>query len=394
MMKRSLEARSRAELHARLEGRADAIKEAVLVRIRQIDSTRKVSDPTYVASLELAVRAAIAHSLEAVQRGAERVGPAPPALRAQAALAARNGVGLDVVLRRCAAGHALLGSFIVDEAEALGMSGEPLRNLLQDHAATFQGLISTVSQEYSEEDRSHPRSSSQRQFEQVRRLLAGELTGAADLDYELDGAHLAVALAGTGCSEVLRETAVAIGRPRTLIVGPDETSCWAWLGAVPPNSRAALPGLLRGATGEALRIGIGEFADGIEGWRLSHRQAIAALLVAQSGPSSCVLYRDQPLTAAAFVDDLLAFSLRQLYLEPLEEEKDGGESVRRTLRAYFSCERNVSSASASLGVSRNTVMSRLATAERRIGRPLFSCAAGLEVALSLQLLDGSQTTPA
>lgn len=394
MRRGTSEGRGRAELYARLESRAEAIEEAVLARIREIDPARRVSDPNYVASLELAVSAAVAHSLEALERGAERIGPAPPALRAQAALASRNGVGLDVVLRRCAAGHALLASLIVDEAEAVGLSGGSLRSLLQDHAATFQGLISTVSEEYAKEERSHPRSFAQRRLAQVRRLLDGELTAADDLDYELDGVHLAVALVGPGCFEVMREAATAMGRPKALIVASDGASCWAWLGGAGAAAGDAMPTLLRTAAGAAVRIGIGEPGAGIEGWRRSHLQAIAALRVAQRGPSPCVRYGDQPLTAAAVGEPLLAFSLHQLYLEPLEDEKDGGESIRQALRAYFSCERNVSSAAAALGLSRNTVMSRLARAENRIGRPLVCCAAGLEVALSLELLGASPTTPA
>jgi DNA-binding PucR family transcriptional regulator len=93
-----------------------------------------------------------------------------------------------------------------------------------------------------------------------------------------------------------------------------------------------------------------------------------------------------------FQDDLLATSLRQLYLEPLAEERDGGETLRETLRAYFAAERNVSSAAAALSVNRHTVTSRLRTIEKRLGRPLSTCATEIDAALRLEDL-GHPTLP-
>ena len=88
-------------------------------------------------------------------------------------------------------------------------------------------------------------------------------------------------------------------------------------------------------------------------------------------------------------DELLASSLRKLYLEPLEAERDGGEVARETLRAYFAADRNVSSAAAILDVERRTVSNRLRSIEQRLGRQLSSCAVELSIALRLeQLLAG------
>jgi DNA-binding PucR family transcriptional regulator len=85
-------------------------------------------------------------------------------------------------------------------------------------------------------------------------------------------------------------------------------------------------------------------------------------------------------------------SLRQLYLEPLAGERDGGEVLRETLRAYFEAERNVSSAAAALGVKRHTVTNRLRAAEEKLGRSLNVCAGELDVALHLEDL-GSSIAP-
>ena len=131
-----------------------------------------------------------------------------------------------------------------------------------------------------------------------------------------------------------------------------------------------------------MSIALGEPAQGLAGWRLTHRQAAGALSIAERRAKP-VRYADVSLLAAALRDELLAASLRRLYLEPLEAERDGGAILRDTLRAYFDCGRNVTSAAATLGVDRKTVTARLRGAEQHIGRPLGGCAAELQTALEL-----------
>ena len=94
-------------------------------------------------------------------------------------------------------------------------------------------------------------------------------------------------------------------------------------------------------------------------------------------------YADVALLAAIAADDLIATSLRQLYLAPLERARDGGKVARRTLRAFFEAERNVSSTAAALGVDRRTVRNRLGAIEDLLGRPLKGAEADLEIALRL-----------
>ncbi|HZE05289.1 MAG TPA: helix-turn-helix domain-containing protein [Solirubrobacteraceae bacterium] len=94
-------------------------------------------------------------------------------------------------------------------------------------------------------------------------------------------------------------------------------------------------------------------------------------------------YADVALLATALSNELLADTLRESFLAPLEAERDGGAAWRRTLRAYLDTGHNASTAAAALGVSRKTVSARLRAIEARLGRSLDSCAAELEVALAL-----------
>jgi DNA-binding PucR family transcriptional regulator len=138
-------------------------------------------------------------------------------------------------------------------------------------------------------------------------------------------------------------------------------------------------------------LGVGEPGRGLAGWRQTHHQARAALSVAVRSAEPVVRYADAALLASVLKDDLLAASLRQMYLEPLAAERDGGGELRETLRAYFSAGRNVSVAGESIGVTRQAVARRLRAAEAKIGRSLISCGADLEVALRLEALESAPT---
>lgn len=131
----------------------------------------------------------------------------------------------------------------------------------------------------------------------------------------------------------------------------------------------------------------GEPAEGLDGLRLSHRQALVAFPVALRGPERIVRYRDVALLAASLENDLLMTSLRRLYIDPLERERDGGRAVKDTLRAYFKAAHNISSAASVLGVNRHTVSARLRMVEKRFGRSIEDLGPDLEVALLLDDLE-------
>ncbi|HEX6152241.1 MAG TPA: helix-turn-helix domain-containing protein, partial [Solirubrobacterales bacterium] len=296
---------------------------------------------------------------------------------------ARDGVPLDTVLRRYFAGNALLGDFLVEEAERAKVAGSTLRRLLGEQATLGDRLIAAVSEEHAREAKSRPRSAAERRRECVKSLLAGELVDTSELGYELDAHHLGLMARGEGAEEVMRGLAGAVDR-RLLIVQREEERQWAcWLGGVRPLSPEAALGALGGGVPEGVFVTVGEPGEGLSGWRFSHFQAKAALPIAERKGRPLVRYADVALLAAIARDDLAATSLRQLYLAPLERMRDGGKVARETLRAYFAAERNVSSTAAALGVDRRTVRNRLRAAEGLLGFPLQGSLADLEIALRL-----------
>jgi DNA-binding PucR family transcriptional regulator len=190
---------------------------------------------------------------------------------------------------------------------------------------------------------------------------------------------------GEGAPEAMRALAAKLDR-RLLAVPREEEPIWAcWLGG--RNALEAEQALQ--ALGEIsldrVFVTVGEPGEGLPGWRLSHRQAKAALPIADRRGEPVLRYADVILEASILRDDLAAISLHQLYLEPLEEARDGGKVARETLRAYFAAERNVSSTAAVLGVDRRTITNRIRTIEEVLGRPLKDIGAELETALQLNV---------
>jgi hypothetical protein len=371
----------RAALGTRLRERLPEIEGAIATRIYAISDPRVVSDQTYLQALNEAVAAATSYRLAVLEASARQATPIPTVLLGQARLDARDGVPLDAVLRRYAAGTSLFATFLAEEAERVGVPSSLLRSMLAAQAALGDRLLAAVSEEYAREG-NRPRSELERLREVVKGLTAGELVDTSEIPYGFDACHLGLMTKGERGEEAVRALARGLGC-RLLIVRREEEPTWAaWLGGrsrlQAERAASALADLPPGVC-----VSIGEPGEGVAGWRFSHFQAKAALSLADPGTSPVVRYADVALLAAVLRDNLIEGSLRQLYLAPLKATRDGGEAARATLRAYFAAERNVSATAAALGVDRRTVRNRLRGVEHALGRSLGSAAADLEIALRL-----------
>jgi PucR C-terminal helix-turn-helix domain len=373
----------RTGLLARLRSRRGEIEGAMLTRVYGIAEQVESQDPEYAHGLRLAVGAALDYGLDALERSEDRAPPIPTVLLAQARLAARSGVSLDTVLRRYLAGYTLLGDFVIQEAEkGAKLKGGSLQRLLRAQAALFDRLLAAVGEEYAREESGRLLSSEQRRAERVKRLLAGELLDTSELAYEFGGHHLGAIALGPGAAEAVRAAAAARDC-RLLLIPREEGIVWAWLGARRHFDAEEVEEFAAQNWPAGIALALGEPAQGLSGWQLTYRQAAAALPIARRSGNDVVRYGDVALLASMLRDNLLVTSLRELFLVPLERERDGGEVARETLRAYFAAERNVSSAAAVLGVSRQAVGRRLRTIEEHLRRPLSRCAMEMEAALRL-----------
>lgn len=381
----------RSELCARLRSRHEEIEQAVLARVNAISDPEETREPEYVQGLRAAVAAATSYGIDALERNEDRASPIPTALLSQARLAVRNRVPLDTVLRRYLAGYTVLGDFVIEQAEHSRIGGGPgLKRLLRVQAAALDRLIAAVCEEYGREER-RPASREERRAEQIERLLSGAPIDVSELGYDLDAAHLGVIASGPGAEEAIRALATHLDC-HLLSVRHNEETLWAWLGTRSIPEPEQLGALLRLPAPRETALAFGEPGEGRRGWRRTHRQAEAALPIAQRRKESAVRYADVALLAATLRDDLLATSLCQLYLRPLVDERDGGAALRQTLRAYLAAGGSLSSAASTQKVSRRTISNRLRKVEEKLGRPLHTAMAEIETALRMEELDASSDT--
>lgn len=379
----------RVELVAQVWARQAEVVETILARIRESgDGAAGSDDAEYEAGLRTAVAAAVGHALRNIELGEGGGGLVPPEAIAQARRAACAGVSLDTVLRRYVLGSTVLGDFLMQEADRtdFGRESSILREVFGTQAAVLDRLMSTITSEYTRELKRVERSPEQRRTERVQRLLAGGPCDATELGYELGACHMGVIATGATATKLLRRLAADLGY-RLLCVTRGEETAWGWLG----GQRAPAVRDIERALGHddcvEVSLAVGEPGMGLDGWRLTHRQAQAARRVALHSPRRLTRYADVALLASVLRDDGLAGSLVDIYLSPLGDAHNGGAVLRKTLRAYFAAERNASSAASALGVARHTVENRLRAIEEKLGPALRTHQAELEVALRLEELN-------
>jgi hypothetical protein len=385
-MARAASGHGQSALEDRIRARRSELEQTALARIAAIPDPAATPDPIYIRGLRAALSTALDYGFEALVAPDREPDPVPVQLLSQARLAARNGVSLEAVLRRYAAGHSLLADLLLDEAAASGVAAGELKETMRALARRYDRVVAAISEEYSRETASQPRSADYRRYSLLRRLLAGEWLDASEFGYDFNAHHLAIVASGPGVADALGSLGRRLDR-RLLLTAPDDRSAWAWLGGRRRFDSGELKLISLFAWPKGASLACGEPGEGLAGWRHSHHQAATALVVAERSAAMFVDYSDVALLAGVLQDDLLAVSLRQAYLMPLESDRDHGAGAKETLRAYFAARRNVSSAAAALGVNRRTVRARLSAIEARLGRSLDAASAELETALRLDQID-------
>ena len=362
--------------------RREEIGRVVLARVRAIGVSDRTVDPEYLDGLRKTVEVAIDHAVDAALAPSDQLLPVPGTILIQARLAARSRVELDTVLRRYLAGHAIVGDFLLEEADRLAVGASDLRRILRLHAATIDQVLAAISGTYAEEAAQSRRLSGERRdIERVRRLLEGELLDSDELGYPFDRWHVGLVARGSFGRSAVAELASILGADR-LVVESGDGQLWAWLATRERLSPERLIPAIANSPSAQAEIGVGEPARNRAGWRLTHEQARAAHSVTSRGMESPARYADVASVASALQDELLSTSLREMYIAPLREGPSGA-ALRETLRAYLTADQNVTSTSALLGVSRNTVTNRIRTIERRLG-PLRDGRVG-DIALAMRL---------
>jgi len=377
----------RRELAARLRTRQSEIIRAVLDRVVEVEIPEGVSDSEYVFGLRGAVEEAIDYALSGIDSGEVPASAIPLAASAQARRAARSGVPLDTVLRRYHAGDRVLYEVIMGEARDLPY--EALQAILRDHGPLVDHLTAGIATEYMHEVERLSKSPAQKLHEQVKRLLAGQGTTEADMDYPLEGWHIGLIVRGPKADRIILRVGNTLGRLVLCVPAGNPDTYWAWIGGPRAPKLNDLVSLLTKELPSDISVALGEPRQDLDGWRLTHREAQIALRVALHRPRPITNCRDVMLLAAMVQDQHVAAALIATYLRPLEGRAQQGQVLRRTLRAYFKTGQNAASTAAVLKLNRNTVERHLKVVELKVGQTLNACGTQIQVALWAEDLMGS-----
>jgi AcrR family transcriptional regulator len=161
---------TRAGVVERLRSRRSEIEEAIFVRVRDgVFDPAGSEDAGYVEGLRAAVMAVVDYGLMGIEQGEASPAMVPSVALAQARRAARAGVGLDTVMRRYVAGHALLEDFVMQEADDSAFMGRrtAVRRMLETSASLLDRLIPSITSAYMQELGPAAHSSARRAHPQI-----------------------------------------------------------------------------------------------------------------------------------------------------------------------------------------------------------------------------------
>lgn len=375
----------RGTLVARLRSRQPDVEEAMVAGglgiVPEVNGK-----PEGMAHLRATASATVDLVVAVVEQGENWTPSLPQAVADHVRYLARNGVALDEIMRGYLGTSSVFFELLSEEIAEL--PEEALAYLVGMQSQHGDRLINTVSAEYeSELERLDRSPSSRRLAERVERLIDGEPVDTSELPYDLELWHVGLIALGAKAELTSRSLAEKLGC-QLLLVSRGTDSAWAWLGAKRPISFEEIEQVASRMNDGSASLAQGEPRRGIDGWRVTHREAQIALTIMRREPQPLLRCSDVILPAALLRDEEMSGLLLDVYLRPLEKCKDG-EVLRETLRGYFAAGGNAASAAAALGVDRHTVQRRLRRVEECIGRPLNTCRAELETALRVQQLAGS-----
>ena len=285
-------------------------------------------------------------------------------------LAARAGVSLQPFLQGSRVAQSVTWDFVLEEAYRL-LEDTPervavLRRASANHFAWNEIVSGAIIEAFEQESSVYAlQSRERRKMTTLNALLAGLQVDTAELEYAFDGPHLAAQVWGATPDPVARLIGARAGR-RPLVGVTHQGDGYIW---VPWSPRLGPPSerLAEVEWPDGARVAFGALREGVEGFRLSHRQAGEARAVAEALGLVEVWYDDVVLEALAMHDlpATRAFVLDEL--EPLGDVLDPDNVLIETLRTYFEVGENAVVTAQRLGVHSRTVAYRLRSVESKMG---------------------------
>jgi len=377
-----------AALDARLTELADSVQRQMHAEVPEFYVN---DDP----ALRQAESDAIRGSLEAILRGLvdqlEVEATVPGAMLKQARLAAQANVSLYALLRKSRIAQSVTWDAFLDVAQHVisddDLRGMALRRISQYQFAWNDVVSAALVSEYEAEHRLYFLERPDRKRRAiVNAVLAGSPPDEAAMGYQLTGWHFAVVAWGEHPEAAIQAIGATQGSGHLKVSGTDG-AVFAWFRSVrkrkdegPDLSAVKLP--------IGTRLAIGQYAEGVEGFRRSHRQAGLAYRVARLGCDDITAYRDVALEALLLRDLPAASEFVQQELGPLLDGSPRSRTLLETVKIYYATGHNASATGLRLGVNERTVAYRLRSLEDALGNTVWQrrdeIAAAIRVAALLE----------
>jgi hypothetical protein len=373
------------ELVAELERDVDSFLVAFQVRISSIPAFQHIRPSAKLSdAVGLGLTAVVRDVLARLRLSHDLPGELPPDAAIVAKRWARQGLGLTSIAEAQTAAQQLFWERFFSEAETLvdeaGMRWEVMKLAFE----RINGYNRRLNQLFILEHRRESRTIAAREASCSERLVVEVLEGSrveSDvLGYDLDAWH--VAAVADASAQLVFDVLPRSGF-RTLTVPRPGDITWAWFSRAGRPSMADVDTLVDRIGTTSGRLGFGELAVGVDGFRRSHRQALEAWSLTSVGQHPVVRYADVALPALALTDLEWARALVARELGPVGGPGPDAATRRDTLRAFLGLGCNASSAAATLGCHRDTVASRVASVEQYRGRTVSDRIADLDLALRL-----------
>ena len=327
---------------------------------------------------------------------------APAAALEYARRQAQRGTSLPALIRSYRLGHTCFSEWLFQELSRQSSDAELITAATLSMTRIVAGYVDQTSEEvvaaYASEREHWLRNRSAARGARIRALLSGQRVSIsateATLGYRLRQYHVGlVCWAGEATAAVDNITRLeqAIGHVAEKIAGPgeplflprDESSAWAWL-ALGIRDRFDTAGAAAAAVDGDLHFAFGDAARGVDGFRLTHQQALAAQSVTlAAGPASPRLVAFSEVAPVAMMlgspELLRAWVLATL--GGLAADDDQQARLRDTLLVFLQNGGSYKTTAERLTLHKNTVQYRIRKAEESLGRPVAEHRQDIELAL-------------
>lgn len=362
---------------------------------RIVQALPEFLDPTLRAELHASTRSHWKGFLAVVTRDAIEVQPGPQIFDLARTLA-RRGFELPLLLSVYRIGQRALWQFITEVLQTK-VSEPALRSavLLQfwSHAAHWLDTsVETLIVTFTEEREQWQRGALARRAAVVKTILAGQPvdidSAATTLAYPLRQHHTAFTLRvddnvpESDVQPLIESTARAVaaslrgGRP--LIISSGARSAWCWTAT--PQIAGATAAL---QLPSSISATVGICHSGLEGFRLSHSEAVAALMVTVDGGLVHFLDVEIACLAKGVLDHTARDAFVRRQLRDLADSDETTERLRDTLRVYLRHGADATAAGEQLNLHPNTVRYRIRQAEKKLGQSIAQRRIHIELALEI-----------